>query len=172
MYLSNTITSYLGKREVDYEFVAHRHSITAGESAKKAHVPRHQLAKGVLFCDDQSYLLAVVPASSRVDPAALAALLHVDELMLASEDELVMMFSDCEIGAVPALGAPYGVPSVVDAALLTEPAVFLEAGDHRNLLRVGGNDFRRLMHGVPRGVISQRKPAVKEVRLADPYPFR
>jgi Ala-tRNA(Pro) deacylase len=172
MHLSNTITSYLAKREVDYEFVSHRHSITSGESARTAHVPRHQLAKGVLFCDAQSYTLAVVPASSRVDPAALSALMNGAELMLASEDELVMMFPDCEIGAVPAVGAPYGVPSVVDAALLTEPELYLEAGDHRNLLRIDGNDFRRLMHGVPRGVISQRIAPLKEVRSAAPYPFR
>jgi Ala-tRNA(Pro) deacylase len=172
MYLTNTITSFLGKREVSYELVAHRHSITSGETANTAHVARRMLAKGVLFCDDQSYTLAVVPASSRVDPNALAALLNQQNLMLASEDELALMFPDCEVGAVPAIGAPYSVPSVVDVALLTEADVYLEAGDHRNLLHISGDDFRRLMHGVARGVISHRTPSLKEVRSAAPYPYR
>lgn len=171
MFLSHTITSYLGKREIDYEAVAHPRSITAGETARRAHVPRQRVAKGVLFCDEQSYTLAVVPASSRVDPSALASLLK-QALMLASEDELALMFPDCEIGAVPALGAPYGVPSVVDAALLSEADVYLEAGDHRHLLHVTGGDFRRLMHGVPRGVISQRIAPVRASQPVDPYPFR
>ena len=167
MLLSNAVTSYLATREVSYEIIAHRHSTTAGESATKAHVPRHRLAKGVLFCDDQSYTLAVVPTSARVDPSALSALLCVEALMLASEDELALIFADCELGAVPALGAPYGVPSVVDAALLTEPELYLEGGDHRHLLKISGNEFRRLMHGVPRGVISQRTSL--KARSADLY---
>lgn len=161
MVMSNTVTSYLDKRDITYELVPHRRSVTAGESASRAHVPRQRVAKGVLFCDDTSYVLAVAPASHRIDVRALATLLKTRELTLAGEDELVLMFPDCEIGAVPVIGAPYGVATVVDAALLTESEVYLELGDHQHLVRVDGNEFRRLMHGVPRGVISRRAMRLK-----------
>ncbi|MDB4977215.1 MAG: hypothetical protein JWN48_5556 [Myxococcaceae bacterium] len=141
----HTITTYLGKRDVSYETVAHRHTLTSNETAHEAHVPRQSVAKGVLFCGDDSYVLAVVPASSRVDAAALSRLLGRSELALASEDELAYLFPDCETGAVPAVGAAYGVPSVVDAALLDESAIYLEAGDHQHLVRISGAAFRMLM---------------------------
>lgn len=169
MYLAqHTTTAHLRKCDVGFELVMHPRSVTAGETATKAHVPRHKVAKGVLFCDVDSYTLAAVPASHRVDPAALAKLLGRSELLLASEDELVLMFPDCELGAVPALGAPYGIATVVDAALLVEPDVYIEAGDHRHLLHVAGNDFRRLMHTVPRGVISHGVRPLKAGRSGDP----
>lgn len=169
MYLTqHTTTVHLCKCDVGFDLVAHPRSLTAGETATKAHVPRHKLAKGVLFCDRDSYTLAAVPSSHRVDPSALAALLGRSELLLASEDELLLMFPDCELGAVPALGAPYGIPTVVDAALLVEPDVYMEAGDHRHLLHVAGNDFRRLMHGAPRGVISHGVTPFRADRSADP----
>jgi Ala-tRNA(Pro) deacylase len=149
----HTITTYLGKRDVSYETVPHRHTLTSLETASEAGVPSGRIAKGVLFCSDDHYVLAVVPAGRRVDAAALSALLGERELMLASEDELANLFPDCELGAVPAVGAAYGLPTVVDAALLAEDDVYLEAGDHQNLVRVAGRDFCRLMDGVSAGQI-------------------
>jgi Ala-tRNA(Pro) deacylase len=152
----HTITSYLGKRDVTYEMVAHRHTLTANQTATEAHVPRRSMAKGVLFCAEDSYVLAVVPASGRVDAGALSRLMGQRELSLASEDELAFLFPDCEPGAVPAVGDAYGLCSVVDAALLGEEAVYLEAGDHQSLVRISGADFRRLMSGTAQGSITAR----------------
>lgn len=154
MYLPHTITSYLGKRDVSYETVSHRRSSTSSQSASRAHVPRQKVAKAVLFCDEDDYLLAIVPASRRVDASALSELLGQRELMLASEDELAMIFADCELGAVPPLGAAYGVTSVVDEALLRQPDVYLEAGDHLHLFHLAGEDFRKLMKGVSSAAIA------------------
>jgi Ala-tRNA(Pro) deacylase len=150
----NTITGYLGKRDVKFETLAHRHTMTANQTASEVRVPRQRVAKGVLFCDDETYVLAVVPASHRVDPEALAELLGLDNLDLASEDELANLFPDCEPGAVPAVGAAYGIPSIVDAALLAQEDVYLEAGDHQHVVHITGEDFRRIMSGVSRGNVS------------------
>jgi Ala-tRNA(Pro) deacylase len=155
MYLSHTITSFLGKRDVDYETIGHRHTMTSNQTATSTHVRRGQIAKGVLFCDEEDYILAVIPASARVDESALSELLGQRALTLAGEDELSMVFPDCEIGAIPPLGAAYGVDMVVDASLLVQDDIYFEGGDHEHLVHVRGYDFRRLMAGVPRGVISE-----------------
>jgi len=150
----NTITTFLGMHDVSYETIAHRHSLTANQTATEAHVPRHSVAKAVLFCDEDAYVLAVVSACRRVDPAALSALLGQRKLSLASEDELAYLFPDCELGAVPAVGAAYGLTSVIDAALLGEDEIYLEAGDHQSLVHITGRDFRRLMAETSTGEIS------------------
>lgn len=148
------LTGYLGKRDVKYETVAHRHTLTSNQTASEARVPRQRMAKGVLFCDDDSYVLAIVPASRRVDAEALSELLGSSSLGLASEDELANLFPDCEPGAVPAVGAAYGIPSIVDASLLMQEEIYLEAGDHQHLVHLTGDEFRKIMNGVSRGNIS------------------
>ena len=150
----HTITTYLGKLDVRYETLQHRHTLTTHQTISESGVPKRSMAKGVLFCHDDAYVLAVVPAGKRVDHAALSALLGQREVALASEDELAYLFPDCELGAVPAVGAAYGLSSVVDAALLDEEDVYLEAGDHQSLVRIAGQDFRRLMTGVSAGEIT------------------
>lgn len=161
MYLSHTVTSFLGRRDVDYETIGHRHTLTSHQTADEAHVRCGQLAKGVLFCDDEDYILAVVPASTRVDANALSELLGQRALTLAGEDEVSLMFPDCEVGAIPPLGTAYGIDTVVDAELLVQDDVYFEGGDHQHLVHVRGTDFRRLMAGVPRGVISEEGRAMR-----------
>jgi Ala-tRNA(Pro) deacylase len=150
----HTITNYLGQRDVCFEMLVHRHTLTSRQTAREAHVPDRRIAKGVLFCDDQDYVLAVVPASRRVDAQRLCRVLGRRELALAGEDELALMFPDCEVGAVPALGEAYGVRSVVDASLRGEDDVYLEAGDHQHLVRVPGGAFQRLLSSAAWGEFS------------------
>ena len=103
---------------------------------------------------DQSFVIAVVPATRKVDLGAVHR--HFGRpLGLATEDELKSLFGDCEPGAVPPLGAAYGIDSVFDDSLMEEADVYFEAGDHRGLVHLSGTEFRKLMTGVPHGDISR-----------------
>jgi Ala-tRNA(Pro) deacylase len=154
MYLSHTVTGFMDKRDVDYETVGHAHCFTSGQSAESARLPRKRLAKAVLFCDEEDYLLAVVPASARVDRSALKAMVGQRRLELADEDEVALLFPDCEVGAIPAVGLAYGIGTVVDDSLLEADEVYFEGGDHEHLVKVTGGSFQRLMAGAPHGNIS------------------
>ncbi len=156
MYLAHRVASFLHQRDVDYDTILHPHTQCSRQTAALAHVPQRNLAKGVLFCDDDDgeFLLAVVPAAYRVDASALCDLLGAHVLHLADESALSFVFSDCERGAIPPLGTPYGLDSVVDASLLVQDDVYFEGGDHEHLVHVRGQDFRRLMAGIRRAVIT------------------
>jgi Ala-tRNA(Pro) deacylase len=154
MYLAHRVASFLHQRDVNYDMLTHRHSRSSRASAALSHIPRRTLAKGVLFNDDDDFLLAVVPATCRVDASALCDLMGATRLELANENELPLVFNDCEAGAIPPLGTPYGVESIVDASLLVQEDVYFEGGDHEHLVHVRGADFRRLMAGVRRAVIA------------------
>ncbi|MGI9450905.1 MAG: aminoacyl-tRNA deacylase, partial [Geminicoccaceae bacterium] len=73
---------------------------------------------------------------------------------LASEQEVGRLFPDCELGAIPALGWAYGLDVIVDDSLATQDEIWFEAGDHRSLIEVGGDQFRRLLGAAPHGVFS------------------
>ncbi len=66
-------------------------------------------------------------------------------LRLASEDEISRLFADCEPGAIPPLGAAYGMRTVMDDSLADPQEIYFEAGDHEMLIQMSRDDFLRLM---------------------------
>ncbi len=55
----------------------------------------------------------MLPASCRLDLGKLSRASGQGDLTLLPEAELKRLFPDCEAGAMPPFGAPYGVPVVV-----------------------------------------------------------
>ncbi len=145
---------YLDAHGICYEVVHHEHVETSLESAHAAHVPGGRVAKCVLLEDERGYLLAILPASCRLELARVRKQLQ-RRLEFASEAELGLLFGDCELGAVPPLGAAYGIPTLIDDSLLRMPDVYFEAGDHEDLVHLSGSAFRALLANAQHGRISQ-----------------
>jgi Ala-tRNA(Pro) deacylase len=144
---------YLDHHGIRYEHIPHDPTETSLGSADAAHVDPDRLAKAVLLEDERGYVLAVIPAARRLAMAMLDEALG-RQLDLATEAELAEIFDDCSIGAVPAVGTAYGIPVAIDERLMHQPEVYLESGDHRELLRVNGIEFARLFAGALRGTFS------------------
>ena len=85
-------------------------------------------------------MLAVLPASRHIQFEELRRLLG-SEVDMANEEQVETLFLDCEPGAVPALGAAYGLNVVVDDTLAQQPDVYFEGGDHASLVHVSGGEF-------------------------------
>lgn len=73
---------------------------------------------------------------------------------LVGEDHVINRFDDCCHGAVPAFGQAYNRETVVDDSLLRKPEVFLEAGDHEELIQLSQEQFRSLTRGCIYGYFS------------------
>jgi len=153
MAIAKTVKWFLDSRNLSYEVIQHPHTSSSEETADAAYIWGDQLAKSVLFEDERGYVMAVLPASHRVDLKKLRRKMH-RKLELAAETELAEIFRDCEIGAVPPLGAAYGVPVVYDDRLGKLGTVYFEAGDHEDLVYMGGPEFMSLLEGAPHGSFS------------------
>jgi Ala-tRNA(Pro) deacylase len=70
------------------------------------------------------------------------------------ETEINQLFRDCAHGAVPAIGKCYGLDTVVDDSIETQPEIYMEAGDHETLLRLTHGQFARLTANSPHGCFS------------------
>ncbi len=155
MAVALSLLQYLETADVDYELIHHPHSHSSIDTAKSSHVSGRQLAKGVVVEDTEgNYLLAVIPANRHLDLTSLHHQLdrHVG---LATETELSELFPDCEPGAVPPLGAAYGLEMIVDENLEKEPEIFLEGGFHDDVIHMSGLDFSKLIVDTPDGKISR-----------------
>jgi Ala-tRNA(Pro) deacylase len=153
MTIAPTLATYLERAGIQPEVLTHPHSPSASRTAEVSHVSGNRVAKGVLLKDETGYLLAVLPASHHLRLDALEVLTG-RSLTLAAEEEIGRTFPDCEVGAVPPVGAAYDLPAVVDDSLVKEPEVYLEGGDHTTLVRVSREDFAELMRGAQAGVLS------------------
>jgi Ala-tRNA(Pro) deacylase len=153
MAIAITMKKYLSDYHVDYDVLDHEKTMTASHSAQSSHISGDCVAKGVvLHCGDK-WLLAVLPASHRLELGEIKRWAH-RPLRLAKEEEITSLFPDCEVGAVPALGEPYGVETVIDDSLEAQPEIYIEGGDHRSLIHLSGDQFRRLTMNSPHGRFS------------------
>jgi Ala-tRNA(Pro) deacylase len=153
MSISVAVQNSILREAVHYDVVRHSWSNSSSHTAQLAHVPGDRLAKPVLLEDEAGFVMAVIPATHRVDLGVVGRMMK-RKLGLASESELGDIFPDCEVGAIPPIGPAYGIATVVDEKLLASDDVYFEAGDHCDVLHVSGDDFRKLMSGARVGRFS------------------
>lgn len=163
MSMAQTVESFLEDRHVPYETYVHRTSKSSLDSAHSAHVDEDSVAKTVVLADEQGFLLAVLPASRRLELERIRDELG-RSLHLASEREMTPLFPDCAVGAVPPVGSAYGLETVVDASLEERDEVFFEAGDHETLVRVDGDTFLDLLENADVAEIATETPGLSAAR--------
>jgi Ala-tRNA(Pro) deacylase len=156
MTIAQTVSRQLDRKHIDYQVLHHSHTGSSLESARSAHISSQQIAKAVLLRDEYGYVLAVIPASRELDLAEVEQELG-RRLHLAKEYELNEIFTDCALGAVPALGPAYGLETVADTQLRSMSDIYFESGDHEELIHVAETQFEDLMEGVMYKHISRPK---------------
>ncbi len=144
MNMSPTLLNQLVKQNIPYETVHHRFSVSSLNAAHSAHVPAKQLIKPVILHDEQGYMMALVPSNRYVYISKLNDQLG-RKLELASEAECSELFDDCESGAIPPVGTAYGIQTVIDEDLKACDDIYIESGNHRDLLHINGEAFHKLM---------------------------
>ena len=144
MTLAAGIERFLSENGVRYGVVAHRHTGSSFDSAQSAKLPPDKVAKGVLLRENENYVLAVLPASRKLDLDRLRSETG-RAYELARESEVEKLFHDCAPGAVPAVGAVYGLETIVESSLREQPELYFEAGDHEELIHVTEHDYEMLL---------------------------
>jgi Ala-tRNA(Pro) deacylase len=144
MAIALTVSDYLAEHDVAYDVLTHPHTATSGQTAEASHVPGARLAKSVILEDDLGYVMVVLSSNRLVNLGELHRQLNRN-LGLATESELGRLFTDCEVGALPAMGPAYGLETVVDDALAEQPDIYFEAGDHEQLIHISAEVFHTLM---------------------------
>jgi len=144
MAIAIGLAQYLAERGVPYDVIEHPHTETASQSAEASRIPPDRIAKAVVLKGGDGFMLAVLPASRHIQFGQLRKQLGHD-VDIANEEQIETLFLDCESGAVPALGAAYGLKAIVDESLANQPEIYIEGGDHSSLVHISGTIFRELL---------------------------
>jgi Ala-tRNA(Pro) deacylase len=155
MGIALTLEEYLNEQSISYDVMTHELTISSTRTAQASKVSGDRLAKGVVLAKEGGFVMAVLPASCKVLLDVIEQMLHCP-VSLATEDEISAIFPDCEVGAVPPIGAAYALDCVVDESLEEQADLYLEGGDHRSLIHINHAQFHELMKDVPHGHIGKR----------------
>lgn len=147
------LEKFLSGSGADYDLMPHDRTMSSLRSAQACHVPADCVAKAVVLRDDGGYLVAVLPASRHLRFDDLERQGH-SPVRMATEEEVEDLFPDCAPGAVPPIGAAYGLKTIVDESMVELPDIYFESGDHTTLVHMSGPTFNRLMAAAEHGHFS------------------
>jgi prolyl-tRNA editing enzyme YbaK/EbsC (Cys-tRNA(Pro) deacylase) len=94
------ITDYLTERRVAFQVVPHRRAFTSLQQARELGVAAEEVLKTVALWTGGKYVLAVVPASRRLELRRARQALEDPRARLASEAELQADFPGYGLGAM------------------------------------------------------------------------
>jgi Ala-tRNA(Pro) deacylase len=139
-----SIRDFLQSRHVWFETLLHCPAVSATKRAQSIHISGRCVAKVVLIKAARGDILAVLPATHRIDLDRLAAVLGEDVVRIATEDEVAAIFADCELGALPPFGRLYGLKTVVDVSLSGSCEIVFVANTRHEGIRLRYRDFEAI----------------------------
>jgi Ala-tRNA(Pro) deacylase len=137
------LKSHLEQAHVGYTSVSHVPTAGSQYAAMVMHVPGKEVAKTVALRAGRENILAVLPASYRINMKKLAAAAG-QPVALLEEDRCNKLFPDCDPGSVPPFGELYHMPIYLDKALAEDPEIIFSAGTHTDGVRMASADYVRL----------------------------
>ncbi len=138
------LKALLDEEKVPYEHLQHNPEFTSQEIAADTHTPGKQFAKIVVLRIGGKFVLIVLPAPHRIDLEMFKAYFQIPEAVLATEDEMKVLFPDAELGAEPPFGNLYGLPVYISPSLAQSDWITFNAGTHQDAIRMRYEDFVRL----------------------------
>jgi Ala-tRNA(Pro) deacylase len=145
MPILKKLKELLDEAKVSYEAYNHPLAYTAQEIAAQQHFSGKEMAKVVMLEVDGKLFMGVIPGSRKINLNTAKASLAAKEVRLATEDEFISRFPECEIGAMPPFGNLFGLPVIVDPALEKDEHIYFNAGNHMQTVRIKYRDFATLV---------------------------
>ena len=142
---ASRLEEFLDSHQVKYSTIKHSPAYTAQEIAAVTHTPGEELAKSIIVKLDGKMVMAVLPASHRINFNSLKQVSGAKTVELATEQEFEDLFPDCQLGAMPPFGNLYDLDVLVDQSLVTDDKISFNACNHHELIRMAFRDFQKLV---------------------------
>lgn len=142
---SAAVIEYLRGHGIAFEVVEHPPTTSAAAEAQATGRAPDAVAKTIVLKDGAADVLAILPASERLDVRKVRDLLTAGkDLRFATEEEIARDFPGLEVGAVPPAGPMLPMAEVIDRHLLSHARLLCAGGDHRHSIVLDPQDLVRL----------------------------
>jgi Ala-tRNA(Pro) deacylase len=139
------LKDFLDSHDVRYITIIHSPAYTAQAIAHSAHVSGKELAKTVILKVDGKLVMAVLPATHKVNIDVFKSAVGAGSVDLAEERDFMDAFPGCELGAMPPFGNLWNVDVYVAQRLKEDETIAFNAGTHTELIQMAYADFERLV---------------------------
>jgi prolyl-tRNA editing enzyme YbaK/EbsC (Cys-tRNA(Pro) deacylase) len=140
MPIPSNIKKYLDSNSAKFQHLEHRVVYTAYDTANTLKKELHQVAKNLLIVADKAYIIAIVPASMRIDLKKLKKALKAKKLSIPNEQVMVKVFK-VKPGAMTPFGGLHKAEVWVDKGLLKAKEIILNAGTFSDSVAMKAKDF-------------------------------
>ena len=138
--VTRKITEFLQSQGIPFEKLEHI-PVTTSDAAAGARGGRlAQGAKALIVKAGEQYYHLIISAAERVDNKKLRKILQTRRVRFANSEELFEL-TGCQPGAVPPFGNLFGLPVLMDDAILAEEIVYFNCGSHTVSLRMSREDL-------------------------------
>lgn len=145
MAILKRLKEMLDGAKVPYEVYNHALAYTAQEIAAKQHFSGNEMAKVVMLEVDDKLVMGVIRGNDKISLNEVRDSLGARNVRLATEEEFIARFPECEIGAMPPFGNLYGLKVYVDPSLAQDEYIYFNAGNHVQTVHMKYKDFARLV---------------------------
>ena len=143
---ADRLHALLEEQGIEFEVETHAHAVTAQRLAAAIEgVSGYDVAKPVLVSVAGELAMVVIPGAERLDLDRVSDVLGHNAVRLATEDEFVSVFDDCEPGAEPPFGNLYGIPTFLDEDLRARERLVCRDGTHTRTVTLTTADYVRLV---------------------------
>jgi len=115
------------------------------EIAQAQHIVGRDVIKAVIIKTNDKLLMCVLPATHLIDFTKLKAALNTNDIQLATEGQVAMLFPNFEVGAMPPFGQLANLKVYADKSLEENESVVFNAGSHREMIKIKFKDYLRLV---------------------------
>ena len=130
---------------IEYEVQEHPHAVSAQRLAAAEGISGYQVAKPVVLSIGGQLAMAVIPGAELLDLERAHDVFGGNEVRLATEEEFVAVFDDCEPGAEPPFGQLYGLPTFLDEDLRAQQRIVCRDGTHTQTVTLAMADYLSLV---------------------------
>jgi Ala-tRNA(Pro) deacylase len=137
----SVVTEHLEQRGSAFELLPHRQAYTSTDEARALGIDAGEVLKTLAVRTGPGYVLAVIPASCRLELHLVREALSDHQARLASEEELARDFAGYQLGALPPLGALLGSQVFIDPEVLEHEIVVFAAGSQTESVRMRAREL-------------------------------
>lgn len=155
MAIPKKLLSYLDKAKIGYKIVRHKTVYTAYDAAQTLGVKLGEIAKTLVIKADKIYLLAVLPASHKLDLGKLKKVAKAKKIEIAKEGMMKKIFK-IKPGAITPFGQIYKVPVYVDKSMIKVKQITAGAGTFEESVVMTAKNFLKATGGIL-GIFGKKK---------------
>jgi len=166
MPVLKSLLNFLDKSKIKYEVVEHKTVYTAMDKARTLHVDPKSVVKTAVVKLDGHYAIALIPANKLLDKNKLKAVVNkyrkktgqkaIKKVDFATEAWMKKNLSG-QVGATPPFGLLWKISTFVDASLLRQAKLFVNAGHYNFSLKMSRAGFEKAIGETVKGSFSKSK---------------